>query len=103
MRKLWVVLRTRGRAWDLTKQLREQPLWDEHARYLDQLTERGIIVLGGPLEGTGDAMLIFEAGNESTIHRILKDDPWSPTHQLETKSVTPWNVLLEAPAATAKK
>ena len=103
MRKLWVVLRTRGRAWDLTKQLREQPLWDEHAAYLDLLTERGIIVLGGPLEGTGDAMLIFEAGNESTIHRLLKDDPWSSTHQLETKSVTPWNVLLEAPAATAKR
>ena len=102
MRKLFVVLRTRGKAWDLSKQLREQPLWDEHAAYMDALTERGIIVLGGPLEGTGDAMLVFEAGNENTVHRILKDDPWSPTHQLETKSVTPWNVLLEAPVVVRK-
>lgn len=99
MRTLFAVLRTRGSGWDASKPRRSQPLWDEHAAFMDDLTARGVVVLGGPLEGTGDALLIFDAANEAAIRRVLEDDPWSHTHQLETKSIQPWTILLEAPAA----
>ena len=96
-RTLYVVLRSRGLAWNHAKVLREQALWDEHAAYMDDLTARGIIVMAGPLDGTSDAMIVFDvAGGEVEIRRILEQAPWSHTHQLETKSIQPWTVLLDA-------
>ena len=102
-RTLYVVLRSRGLAWSHNRGLREQALWDEHAAYMDDLTARGIIVLAGPLDGTSDAMIVFDVpGGETEIRRILEQDPWSHAHQLETKSIQPWTVLLDSRAAVAK-
>jgi hypothetical protein len=96
-RTLYVVLRNRGLAWAHNKNLREQALWDQHAAYMDDLTSRGIVVLAGPLDGTPDAMIVFDVpGGEAEIRHILERDPWSHTHHLETKSIQPWTVLLDA-------
>ena len=37
-----------GARWDPAKPVREQPFWDDHARFMDALFEKGAIVLGGP-------------------------------------------------------
>lgn len=102
MKKLFAVIRTRGYAWDANKPMRSQRLWDEHAAFMDDLAARGIVVLGGPLDGTINVLLIFDAPDEDEVRRILDLDPWTPTRILETKGIGPWSILLEAPAAVSK-
>jgi uncharacterized protein YciI len=103
-RTLFVVHRSHGLAWARNTNMRSQPLWDAHALYMDDLTARGIILLAGPLEGTPEALLIFDvAGGEAEVRRILEEDPWTSSHQLETKSIQQWSVLLEARTPTVAR
>jgi len=99
---LFVLIRQEGAGWDRARPLREQAGWDEHAAYIDALAEEGFVRLGGLL-GDGEpvhrAMLIIEADSEATVHARTEQDPWTPTHTLETVSVEPWEVLVgEVPA-----
>jgi hypothetical protein len=45
----FVVLRRRGPDWDPSRPLEGQSGWEEHATFMDDLVERGVVVLGGPL------------------------------------------------------
>jgi uncharacterized protein YciI len=86
---------TRTQTWDdRSRPLEEQPLWDEHAEYMDRLVEEGTIVLGGPLEGGPKVLLIFRAENELQIEERLAEDPWTQSGQLVTDSILPWNLRL---------
>ena len=95
MRNLFAVVRTRGRAWDTSKPMRSQLEWNEHAAFMDKLADDGFIVLGGPLEDSGDTLLVFDAAGKSEINAMLSDDPWSKSGVLETKSIQGWEILLE--------
>ena len=45
----FLVIRTQdGPQWDPAKPMEEQTLWDEHADYMDVLTEGGFFLFGGP-------------------------------------------------------
>jgi uncharacterized protein YciI len=93
----FLVERAKGPAWDHSRTRREQDGWDEHAEFMDTLTEEGFVVLGGPIgEGDGEnSLLVIDAADEATIHGRLAEDPWS--HDLlTTESVRPWTVLLRA-------
>ena len=41
----------RGGPWDWSRDMREQEGWNAHARFMDDLVDKGSIILGGPLEG----------------------------------------------------
>jgi uncharacterized protein YciI len=90
-----VVYRERGGPWDWTRDLREQVLWDEHARFMEELVESGFIVLGGPLADERRVLLIVSADSEAAIHARLEPDPWTENGMLSTTSVEPWTVLLD--------
>jgi hypothetical protein len=92
---LWVVRRLRGGPWDWTRDLREQDGFDEHARIMDKLVDSGFIVLGGPLEGERDVLLIVDASSEEAIHERLAADNWTPNGMLTTTSVERWTILLD--------
>ena len=63
---LFVVDRPAGVEWVPGKGAREQPLWPEHAAFMDDLFERGLIALGGPfLDGSG-AMVVMRVPDERT-------------------------------------
>jgi uncharacterized protein YciI len=89
----FVVIRSHGRAWDRRAPLRKQKLWDEHARFIDDLVERRVIRLAGPL-GTDDALLVVRANDATEIQALMDADPWTPTGQLTTARIEPWNVLV---------
>jgi len=93
-----VVRRARGPAWDHTLARRRQAGWAEHAAFMDDLAERGIVVLGGPLgEGDGhDALLVLDVPDEAAAHAVLAPDPWEG-HLLTTSRAEPWTVLLHRP------
>ena len=59
MADYYLVRLARGAGWDHSRPRRDQAAWDEHAAFMDALTEEGVVVLGGPIgEGDGDDSLL---------------------------------------------
>ncbi len=76
--------------------MREQEGWDEHAQFMDQLAASGFVLLGGPLAGGDEILLVVEAGSEAEVRETLQSDPWSDAGLLVIQSVRPWNILLDS-------
>src|SRR5262245_38264847 len=96
MRTLFVVDMIRGAAWNPLQPIRSQALWDEHAAFMDRLTEEGFVLLGGPLGGEeSEAMLIVNAPDEGSVHATLARDPWRPAGLLDVPHVRRWTIFLE--------
>ena len=91
----FAVIRRHGPAWNSSRSLREQDEWDEHAAYMDALTDEGFIALGGPLADSGRALLVIEAHDEAEVRTRLAADPWTDMGLLVIERVDVWTVLLE--------
>jgi hypothetical protein len=94
VRRLFLVYEQHGGPWDWTKGLREQQLWDEHARFIDGLVEDGFVVLGGPLDEK-DVLLVVDSVDEGSIRAKFADDPWIENGMIAITSIRPWTVLLD--------
>jgi uncharacterized protein YciI len=95
--RLIVVDRPAGSEWLPGKGAREQPLWDEHAAFMDGLFERGLIALGGPfLDGSG-AMVVMRVDDEAKARELLEPDPWcSNGRDIQgIGSIRPWTIFLD--------
>ncbi|HYK07118.1 MAG TPA: hypothetical protein VEW11_05060 [Gaiellaceae bacterium] len=95
--QLFVVDRPAGSEWVPGKGAREQPLWPEHAAFMDGLFERGVIALGGPfLDGSG-AMLVMRVPDEGTARELLAPDPWcSGDRDIQgVGRIRPWTIFLD--------
>lgn len=93
----FVVIRERSSGWDWSVPMRHQKKWEDHAAFMDALTDEGFIALGGPLGGEDDAtrvMHVVRANDAAEIEKRLADDPWTPMQLLKTLSIEPWMVLL---------
>jgi uncharacterized protein YciI len=94
--KIFAVIRTRGSAWQLSFTLEQQPGWNVHAAFMDALASEGFVLLGGPLEGTPDVLLIVRAASPEEIAARLEDDPWTASGLLRVARINPWTVRLGA-------
>jgi uncharacterized protein YciI len=95
---VFAVTTARGPNWLHDCGIREQPAWDEHARFFDGLVERGIVVLGGPIRSKGGddvALLAVEAADEEELRSIFGDDPWATNGVLRIKEVRAWTLWLD--------
>ena len=92
--KLFAVVRTRGSGWQQSVPLEEQRGWDAHAAFMDRLHEEGFIVLGGPLEGTDDVLLIVRADGPDEVVKRFAADPWSEADLLRVSRIAAWTVRL---------
>jgi len=92
--KLFAVIRTRGSGWEPSTSLELQANWDAHAAFMDRLHAEGFVVLGGPLEGTNDVLLIVRANHPDEIEERFAADPWSEAHLLRISRIAPWTVRL---------
>jgi uncharacterized protein YciI len=97
----YLVEEAKGPAWDHTRRRREQARWDEHATFVDALTDEGFIVLGGPIGGgDGDnVLLVVNADGEETVRTRLAQDPWMD-NVLRIESIRPWSIWLQGPLPT---
>jgi uncharacterized protein len=98
MTRYFLVRNGLGPAWDHGRPRREQRGWDEHAAFMDGLTEDGVVVLGGPVgEGDGeDAVLVVDLPDEASVRERLAPDPWMKDGTLLTRTVEPWTILLDS-------
>jgi hypothetical protein len=93
--ELYAVRERRGGPWNWALGLREQAGFDDHAQFMDSLVEAGFIVLGGPLEGDREVLLIVTAPSEDAIRQRLAPDPWLQDGTLSIVSFERWTILLD--------
>jgi uncharacterized protein YciI len=92
---LYVVYSTAGPNRDRSRDTRSQPFWDEHAAFIDRLTAEGRIVLGGPLEDEGGALLVVKADDAQAARELLANDPWFVQGILTLVSVKRWDLFID--------
>ena len=91
----FLVLLTRsGPEWDPSRPMEEQSEWPAHAAYMDELVNRGFIVLGGPLADEHRVVHVVEADSEDAIRAAFARDPWSETH-LRIEAIDAWTIRLD--------
>jgi uncharacterized protein YciI len=95
MKNLFVAISAAGPNRDFAKGTREQPFWNEHAKFIDQLVDDGFILMGGPLVDEGGSLLIFNAEDENEVRRKLKNDPWTERGILKLESVKRWEIFID--------
>jgi len=74
--------------------MRQQDRWDAHAAFMDALADEGFVVVGGPLGGGSQFLLIINAESEAAIEARLAADPWVPMRLLRIARIEPWEILL---------
>ncbi len=61
---------------------------------MNGLKAEGFVVLGGPLEGTSEVLLIVRAGDDAEVRSRLAADPWSGNDLLRVERTVPWTLRL---------
>ena len=95
MKNTFLAFSSAGPNRDFSKDTRQQPFWDEHAAFIDQLVDDGFILMGGPLVDEGGSLLIINAENESEVKETLKNDPWMQHGILKLESVKRWQIFVD--------
>jgi uncharacterized protein YciI len=96
MPQLFAVIRTRGPAFEPSRPLEEQADWPAHAAFMNGLVRDGVVILGGPLEGTADVLLVMRAETADEARRQLAADPWTARDLLRVTRISPWTLRLGA-------
>jgi len=94
MSRLFAAILQRGPAYQTSKPLEEQQEWEAHRVFMNGLQKEGFIVLGGPLEGTSEVLLIFRAASTEEIMSRWSEDPWVKLDLLRMSRIMPWDLRL---------
>jgi uncharacterized protein YciI len=94
---VFAVTTARGSNWQAGLDIREQADWDAHARFADNLVERGLVILGGPIAGEGDdvGLLAMEVSDPADVEAVFSADPWVVNGVLRIKDVRAWRLWLD--------
>ena len=95
---VFAVTTAKGTNWDDTRGIREQPYFEEHAAFANELVDRGVIILGGPVDSENDediALLAVEAPGEDALRVVFADDPWIVHQVFRLKQVRTWTLWLD--------
>lgn len=98
---VFAVTTAKGANWDHARDIREQAFWDEHGAFADELVDRGVVIIGGPVSGGDDediALMAVEADDEDAVLSIFAADPWTVHRVFRLKSVRPWSLWLDGRA-----
>ena len=93
---LYLVFRDPARAWVAEKPTREQPLWDEHAVFMDRLFDQGRVVLAGPYDDSGRALVVVNARDARDASELFRDDPWTTGNILGVSNPIAWTIFLDS-------
>jgi uncharacterized protein YciI len=103
---VFAVRTAKGDSWDDGRAIREQAFWPEHAAFADLLVEKGVIILGGPVDSDDPddiALLAVEAADEAAARAAFGPDPWLVHGIFRLKEIRRWTIWLDGrnPAAPA--
>lgn len=84
-----------GPAWDDERGIRDQDGWDEHAAFMDQLVDDGVVVIGGPVGGGDYTAHLMHGEDRASVLARLAADPWAVDGHLTVGSLQPWSLWLD--------
>ena len=99
MTTLFLVFRGPGPSWVPGRPTRQQPLWDEHADFMDRLFDQGRVVLGGPYADYSRNLVVVNARDTEEATELFRDDPWSGG-VLSSPEVIEWTIFLDSRGGT---
>jgi uncharacterized protein YciI len=73
----------------------EQPGWDEHAEFVDELIARGTFVMGGPYDDYSGSHTILEGIDADEARELVLQDPFVANGVFELEDVRAWNVYVD--------
>jgi uncharacterized protein YciI len=89
-----------GPAWVKGRGARQQAYWDEHAAFIDDLTERGLLVAGGPFGDESGALNILAGAVETLdVVNLYAEDPFVVNGIFVLERVVQWLVFVDNWAA----
>jgi uncharacterized protein YciI len=93
--EFYAVRQRRSGPWNWARDLRGQVGFNDHARFVDDLVDSGFIVLGGPLQGEREVLIIVSAPDEDAVRQRFAEDPWVRSGMLTLTTVERWTILLD--------
>jgi uncharacterized protein YciI len=94
-----VVLRVGpGPAWTSGRP-EDQPDWDAHAEFIDDLIERGHFVMGGPWTDRLGSMSIWEGMSADEVREVMQDDPFMRNGVFTLEDCADWTVYVDTRVA----
>jgi len=73
----------------------EQPGWDAHAEFIDDLIERGVFIMGGPWAGRLGSMSLWEGVNADEVLQVMESDPFIQNGVFEIEDCADWTVYVD--------
>jgi uncharacterized protein len=73
----------------------EQPGWDEHAEFVDDLVARRIFVMGGPLADYSGSVSLLENVGEDEARELVARDPFVLNGVFVLDELRAWNVYVD--------
>ena len=95
MSKTFILLFDPGPNWDESGEVEEQKYWNAHTQFVDDLFNKGKVILAGSIVYHDRIVIIYESKSESEIRITFKDDPFIKNGILSLESVMEWKVRLD--------
>ena len=73
----------------------DQPGWDDHAAFIDELVARGSMVLGGPFADHSGSLIVLQNVGEQEARDLVADDPFVANGVFVLEDVRAWNVYVD--------
>ena len=73
----------------------DQPGWDDHAAFVDDLVARGTMLMGGPLADYSGSLSILENVGEDEAREFVARDPFVVNGVFVLEDVRAWNVYVD--------
>lgn len=70
--------------------------WEAHAQFMEDLVESDVVLMGGPVTGTGRSHTI-RADSQTAVHIRLEQDSWTSSGLSRTTASYHWQMLLGGP------
>lgn len=80
----------------------DQPGWDAHADWVDDLVERGTFVMGGPLSDYSGSVSLLEGMKAAEAAELVATDPFVQNGVFVIESVRDWTVYVDELSAKEK-
>jgi len=87
-----------GSGWDRSVGSRGQRLWADHAAFMDDLFDRGLIELAGPLADDSGALVVVRSDSPDEVRAWFDADPWAVHDILPVREVREWTIFLDGRA-----
>jgi uncharacterized protein YciI len=64
-----------------------------HRQYLQELMDQGSLLASGPFQDNSGALIIYQADSETTVLKLIKNDPFYHHGIFRDWQIKPWKII----------